>query len=248
MSFFSLDGKRAFVTGAGGGIGLAVAERFIAAGAEVVIADINDPSEAAKEIGATPVTLNVADEDGFEAALAVSGPLDIIVNNAGILGNEVPIADQTMENFDRVISVNLKSAHHCLKHGPKVLRDGASIINTSSYNAFIAIRETPHYAVSKAGMNALTRSGAVELGHRRIRVNSICPAYVRTAMAGGAEVFRKAKRVCPIQGAATTEDLLGLYHFLASDESRYITGQSIVIDGGWSAGISPAAWDHLTAE
>ena len=248
MSFFSLSGKRAFVTGAGGGIGHAVAERFAQAGAEVFIADINDPSEAAVKIGANPVKLDVGNEDAYADALETAGPLDIIVNNAGILGNEVSIAEQTIENFELLMKVNLQSVHHSLKHGPKVLRDGGSIINTSSYNSMIAIRETPHYAVTKAGMNALTRNGAVELGHRGIRVNSVCPAYVQTAMAGGDEVFRIAQRVCPLQRAATTEDLIGLYHFLAADESRYLTGQSIVIDGGWSAGLTPAAWDHLTAE
>jgi NAD(P)-dependent dehydrogenase (short-subunit alcohol dehydrogenase family) len=248
MSFFSLSGKRAFVTGAGGGIGLAVAARFAQAGAEVVIADINNPADAAAQIGAQAVTLDVGDEAAFAAAMRAAGPLDIVVNNAGILGNEVPIAEQTIENFNRMLRVNLQSVHHALKHGPTVLRDGGSIINTSSYNAMIAIRETPHYAVTKAGMNALTRNGAVELGHRGIRVNSVCPAYVQSAMAGGDEVFRIAQRVCPLRRAATTDDLVGLYHFLAADESRYLTGQSIVIDGGWSAGLTPAAWDQLTAE
>jgi NAD(P)-dependent dehydrogenase (short-subunit alcohol dehydrogenase family) len=248
MSFFSLSGKRAFVTGAGGGIGLAVAERFAQAGAEVVIADIRDPSDAAQRIKAGAVTLDVGNENAFASALEAAGPLDIIVNNAGILGAEVPIAEQSVENLDLMLKINLQSVHHALKHGQKVLRDSGSIINTSSYNAFIGIRETPHYAVTKAGMNALTRNGAVELGHRGIRVNAVCPAYVQSGMSGGDEVFRIAKRVCPLQRAATTDDLVGLYHFLAADESRYLTGQAIVIDGGWSAGLTPAAWEQLSAE
>ena len=248
MSFFSLSDKRAFVTGAGAGIGLAVATRFAQAGAKVVLADISDASEAAKAIGATAVRLDVSDEAAMKSAFEAAGPLDIIVNNAGILGNEVPISEQTIENFDKMLKVNLQSVHHSLQHGAAVMQDGGSIINTSSYNSMIAIRETPHYAVTKAGMNALTRNGAVELGSRGIRVNSVCPAYVQSGMAGGDEVFRVAKRVCPLERAATTEDLVGLYHFLASDEGRYVTGQSIVIDGGWSAGLTPAAWDALSAE
>ncbi|MEP2028212.1 MAG: SDR family oxidoreductase [Paracoccaceae bacterium] len=248
MTFFSLSGKRAFVTGAGGGIGLAVATRYVQAGAEVVLADITDASEAAEATGATAVMLDVGDEAAMKAAFEVAGPLDIIVNNAGILGIEVPIADQTIANLDKMLRVNLQSVHHALQHGAAVMRDGGSIINTSSYNSMIAIRETPHYAVTKAGMNALTRNGAVELGHRGIRVNSVCPAYVASGMSGGDEVFRVAKRVCPLERAATTDDLVGLYHFLASDEGRYMTGQSIVIDGGWSAGLTPAAWDALSAE
>jgi 3alpha(or 20beta)-hydroxysteroid dehydrogenase len=246
-----LAGKLAFVTGGASGIGRAVAARFVAAGATVVIADIRDPSDSADAIGAYPVTLDVGDEAAVATVLAGierdHGKLDILVNNAGILGREVPVAEQTMENFDLLLGVNLKSVHHGLRHAPRHMNDGGSIISTSSYNAFIALSDTPHYAVTKAGVNALTRNGAIDLGPRGIRVNAVCPGYVETALAGGDVVYRAAARACALGRAGKVEDLVGLYHFLAADESRYLTCQSIVIDGGWSAGVTPAAWEALSA-
>jgi NAD(P)-dependent dehydrogenase (short-subunit alcohol dehydrogenase family) len=251
---FSLQDKSAFVTGGAAGIGLAVARRFIDAGANVVIADLADGNAAASEIGATYLKLDVSDEQAvketIEQAVERNGKLDVLVNNAGITGKEnfYKIEDGTPENLSLIFKVNTFGVFYGLKHGPKLMNDGGSIISTSSLASTMGVSGNSQYSGTKAAVDQISRIAAIELGSRGIRVNTVCPTFVRTAM-GGSDVGKAlAESLTALGRLGEVEDLVGLYHFLASDESSYITGQIFNVDGGWSAGLSQQLMDQLTPE
>lgn len=251
---FSLQGKRAFITGGGGGIGMAVAKRFRAAGAEVCIADLADGSAAAQDIGARYLVLDVADEQAVKGALdeavATMGALDVLVNNAGIVADENfhEIARGTSDNLSRIFSVNAFGVFYGLKHGPARMVDGGSIINTSSLASTMGLPGNSQYSGTKAAVDQISRIAAIELGVRGIRVNAVCPAFIDTRM-GGSEVGRSLARSLTALGRiGEVDDLVGLYHFLAADESRYITGQCLNVDGGWTAGVSAQLMRELAGE
>lgn len=239
---FSLDGRRAVVTGGASGIGRAVAERFIAAGASVSVIDLNDPADVAKEMGASGYSANVADEASLGACLdrieAEHGKFDILVNNAGVGDIGFDFEDTPVELVDKVVAVNQKGVLWGLKHGPGHLRDGGSIINTSSLASSVSMLGTGVYSATKAAVEAMTRMAALELADRSIRANCVAPSYVSTALGNGEEGDVLVDAFVPLRRVATPAEIAGIFHFLAADESSYISGQSIVADGGWSAGPS----------
>jgi len=246
---FSLEGKCALVTGAASGIGLAVAKRFHAAGARVAGADLQ-PSAELQELGIRVLEFDVSDEGQVagvvrDASRALGG-LDILVNNAGVAGANARLQDHPLADIERTVGVNLFGVLWGLRHGPKELRDGGSIVNTASIAGLTASPLFGIYSMTKAGVISLTATAAHELGERGIRVNAVCPGTVITPMepADGEEA-QLAPLVTALGRAATVEDLAGVYHFLASDESRYVTGQTLAVDGGWSAGWSEKVWDAL---
>lgn len=241
---FDLKGKNAYITGASSGIGLAVAESFIARGARVVIADITDSAKVAGEIGATAVQCNVAVEDSVRdslqaASAALGNPLDIVVLNAGVgdVGPNLTEIDQAL--IEKVTQVNYWGVMYGLKHAPPVMRDGGSIISTSSMAAFISVPGSSVYSASKRAVTSLTEMAALELGKRNIRVNCICPGYTDTAMGSGEEGRLLCEAFTALGRAATVDDLSGVFLFLASDASRYMTGQALKVDGGWHCGPTP---------
>lgn len=239
---FSLEDKHAFITGASGGIGLAVARRFTEAGAKVAIADIVDGSDDAKDISAHFFSIDVSDEESVAEALgqAVSaiGKLDIVVNNAGV-GDVGPTFEETEQDLlERTTKINQFGVFYGLKHGPRHMSDGGSIINTSSLAAHINLPGNGVYSATKKAVVSMTEMAALELGPRAIRVNAVSPGYVNTAMGSGDEGRKLSEAFTALGRFATTDDLIGIYHFLASDESSYITGQTIKVDGGWSCGPS----------
>lgn len=241
---FSLEGKNAFITGGASGIGLAVAERFIQAGAKVVIADLSDGIEVASLIGATYLKLNVADEVEVKAALEkaveVNGKLDIVVHNAGITGrdNYVSIAEGNADHLREVFEVNMFGVFYGLKHAPALMNDGGSMIITSSLSAVMGVPGNGQYTATKAAIDQLGRISALELGQRAIRVNSVLPSYIRTKMGASNLGIHTASKVTALGRMGEVDELVGVYHFLAADESRYITGQQLNVDGGWTAGLS----------
>ena len=249
---FSLDGKNAFITGGASGIGFGVAKRFRDAGANVVIADMADATEAAVEIGASYIKLDVSDESAVKAtleqAVGIHGTLDILVNNAGILGNEnyYAISDGTPENLDLIFSVNTFGLFYGIKHGQQFLNNGGSIINTSSLASTMGVPGNSQYSGTKAAVDQISRIAAIELGSRGIRVNVVCPSFVRTAMGDGDKNVALAENLTALGRMGGVEDLVGLYHFLAADESSYISGQVFNVDGGWSAGLSEQLMERLT--
>jgi NAD(P)-dependent dehydrogenase (short-subunit alcohol dehydrogenase family) len=249
---FSLQGKKAFITGGASGIGRAVAEEFIARGAGVVIADIVDAMTVAEEIGAKAVVCNVAEEcsvaESLDAACELlGGPLDIVVLNAGV-GDVGPSIEETEQALlEKITSVNQWGVLYGLKHAPAHLNDGGSIISTSSMAAFINIPGTGVYSAAKRALCSMTEMAALELGSRGIRVNTICPGYVNTALGGTEEEQRMACVFTALQRCAEPrEDIAGVFVFLASDASRYMTGQSLKVDGGWHCGPTRELLEIIT--
>jgi len=246
---FSLQDKAAFITGAAGGIGFAVAQRFTEAGARVAIADIVDGSFAASEIGAHFLSIDVSDEASvaraIEEASTLVGRLDIVVNNAGV-GDVGPTLEETPEELvRRTTSINQWGVLYGLKHAPRHMNDVGSIINTSSLAAVVSIAGNGVYSAAKRAILSYTEISALELGHRGIRVNAVCPGYVDTALGSAEEGDALCEAFTPLGRKATTDDVVGLYHFLASDESSYITGQAINVDGGWSCGPTRALLERV---
>lgn len=240
---FSLEKKTAFVTGGASGIGLATARVFAAAGAQVVIADISDGTDAAKAFGGHFVTIDVSDEqsvsDALRQAQTLVGNLDIVVNNAGV-GDIGPSITETEQGLiDKVTRINHFGVLYGLKHAPAHMNNGGSIINTSSMASFINMPGSAVYSAGKRAVNSLSEMSALELGARGIRVNAICPGYVDTAMGSGEEGRKLCEAFTALGRAGSTEDLTGVFLFLASDASRYVSGESIRVDGGWHCGPTP---------
>ena len=239
---FDLQGKKAYITGGASGIGQAVAEEFIAHGAKVVIADISDATSVAEKIGAQAVYCNVSEESSVADSLATAcqlldGRLDIVVLNAGV-GDVGPSLEETEQALlQKTTSVNQWGVLYGLKHAPANMNDGGSIISTSSMAAFINMPGTGVYSATKRAICSMTEMAALELGSRGIRVNAVCPGYVNTALGDTENEQRVVRTFTALQRCAEPrEDIAGVFLFLASDASRYMTGQSLKVDGGWHCG------------
>jgi len=250
---FKLDGQSAIVTGAGRGLGRALALALAEAGADVALAG-RTPQTLAKVQGeieavgrrAICVPTDVASLDDLDRLVATTvealGGVDILVNNAGTT-HRAPAADFPETEWDRVMDVNVKSVFFlCQKVGKVMIEQGRGgrIINIASLISMIGMPSIPAYAASKAGVLLLTRSLAVEWAQHHIRVNAIGPGYFKTDLTAGLEDHPdrgpKIKMRIPMKRWGQPEDLKGAVVFLASDASRYITGQTIFVDGGWLAG------------
>jgi 3alpha(or 20beta)-hydroxysteroid dehydrogenase len=241
---FSLAGKVAVVTGGASGIGAATARRFAQADAKVVIGDIADAGPVAKETGGLAVRADVSREADvenlLESALREFGRLDVVVNNAGI-GAGGFLAALTEQELDATLSVNLKGVIWGIKHAAPRIADGGSIMSTASLAGLIGTPSYGAYVASKAGVIGITKTAALELAPRGIRVNCVCPGTIDTPMATGNEEdveYRLANLLHPLGRMGHAEEVAALFHFLASDDSAFITGQAIAIDGGMSAGPS----------
>ena len=250
-----LEGKTAFVTGGGGGIGTAICKRFAAEGAQVVAADLNpaldtDFNSAQAPDGVDFVAFDVTREDmvisTFEQLSERWDKLDILVNAAGIEIEET-IEHTTLEQWNRIFAINVTGTFLTAKYALPLLRQsaGASIINFGSYDGYIADPGLAAYCATKGAVHALTRAMACDHGPEGIRVNAICPGYVNTPMlksffgdSGDIESLKQAVRdVHPMRTYGEPEDIANLVNWLASDEARYASGQLWVIDGGLSAQV-----------
>jgi NAD(P)-dependent dehydrogenase (short-subunit alcohol dehydrogenase family) len=238
-----LEGKVAVVTGASSGIGKCTAQRYAQAGAKVVFADIQDSTQFAETSGGIFVKVDVTSEEQvkmlMETAVKQYGHLDIVVNNAGI-GVGAEITEITEEIFDRHIAVNTKGVLFGIKHAAAVMSDGGSIINTSSMAGLLGFPTYGAYAASKAAVIGLTRNAALELAPRGIRVNCICPGTIDTPInetETGEVELALTEYLTPLGRIAKPEEIAALFHYLASDESRFMTGVNLPFDGGISAGI-----------
>ncbi len=245
---FRLDGKRALVSGAGRGIGLAAAAALADAGAEVVLAARSrDEIEAgAAEIRAAggragTLVLDVSDVDGVAAAIAASGPFDVLVNNAG-MNRPQPFLDVSVANFDAIMGLNVRSAFfmaQAVARGMVAAGRGGSIINVSSQMGHVGAASRSVYCASKWAMEGMTKAMAVELGPHNVRVNTLCPTFIETPMTKPffADPAFKAAVVDKIKlgRVGQVEDLTGAIVFLASDAAALMTGSALVIDGGWTA-------------
>ena len=248
-----VKGKVAVVTGGAAGIGEATARVLAREGASVAIVDINSENgnRVADEIQANGDVanfwqMNVADEKAvektFDDVFKKYGQLHILVNNAGIPGYRKPPHETTIEEWDRVMNVNLKGAFYCTKYAaPYMIKSGGgSIINIASVYGIIGC-DTPVYDTSKGALRAMTKSDALVYAKSNIRVNSIHPGNIDTPLfrllveriGGGLEnTVRMLSAMCPLDRMGTPEEIANGVLFLASDESSYVTATELVIDGG----------------
>jgi 3alpha(or 20beta)-hydroxysteroid dehydrogenase len=236
-----LDGKVALVTGGARGQGAAEVRMFAAEGARVVAADVRvDIGEAlAAELGDAVVFVrhDVADEGSWEAAVGTAierfGGLDVLVNNAGI-GHTSTIAKHSLADYERVIAVNQTGVFLGIRSvvGPMKEGGGGSIVNTSSGAGLRATKYMIAYAASKYAVTGMTAAAALELARDKIRVNSIHPGVIDTPMLGDFADNEKVLRATPMRRMGTPEEIANVALFLASDESSYMTGAHVVVDGG----------------
>jgi meso-butanediol dehydrogenase / (S,S)-butanediol dehydrogenase / diacetyl reductase len=237
-----LAGKVALITGGGTGIGAATARRFAAEGASVVITGRRrEPLDAvAGDSGATAVPGNIADPDHVAEAVGTAverhGALDIVVNNAGIGGHD----------WQQVLDVNLTGARLvCEAALPHLIERRGAIVNVASVSAFVTHAGGAAYTVSKAGLVMLTKALALDYGPRGVRVNAVCPGWVRTEMGDESmdyvarkrgitrdQAYELTSRHVPLRREAVPEEIAAACLFLASDEASYVTGATLVVDGG----------------
>ncbi|MBN6732915.1 SDR family NAD(P)-dependent oxidoreductase [Burkholderia multivorans] len=243
-----LDGKVAFVTGAGGGIGAAICKQFIAEGARVLAGDIHlDLAEAAAEASGgaeqiVPLRLDVTDKESVCAGLARAaeafGKIDVLCNTAGgSTPHDARVTDAPEEEFWRAIKLDLFGTFLVCKYGIPYLQraGGGSVINFSSMVALMALTDRDCYTAAKGGVHALTRSMAPEYAHDRIRVNAIAPGLTLSErvrhLVDEREELRKLADQC-LLGPCEPVDMAHVAVYLASDESRHTTGQVIPVDSG----------------
>lgn len=244
-----LDGRVAIITGAARGMGAATARAFAREGATVTIADVLDQEgEAlASDLGgeARYVRLDVSSEASWQAlvsaVLARHGRIDALVNNAGVVGFG-PLIDAEAADFDRIFAVNVKGAFLGMKHVGRVMREAGrgAIVNISSVDGFRGVNSVGLYSASKWAVRGITKSAALEFGPHGVRVNSVHPGGVDTAMGNpqgqqGAERNWSYNRV-PLQRIGEPGEVAAASLFLCSDEASYIAGAELAVDGGWAAG------------
>ena len=240
-----LAGKVAIVTGGAQGIGLAIAEKIVACGGSVLIADMDETQAKAAASGLNvgkravgvrcDVTKAADHEAAVSAAIQAFGQLDILVNNAGITRDGY-ISRMTEEAFDAVIGVSLKGAWLGTKAVATLFREQKSgtIINISSLSGKVGNPGQTNYSAAKAGMVGLTKASAKEFGPSGVRVNAIMPGLIRSAMtlAMKPEIYEAKEKEVPLQRAGMPEEVAGVVIFLASSLSSYVTGAVIEVTGG----------------
>lgn len=259
MTGSRLAGKVALVTGASSGLGEAIAHGYAAEGAKVALCGRRSAEGEAVAAGiraaggaAAFFVCDVAEGAQVEglvaAAVARYGRLDIAVNNAGVGAAGAKLADIADEEFDRVLATNLRGVWLCMKHEIRQLlrqESGGSIINMGSVLGHVAISpksdySVAHYVAAKHAIEGLTRTGAADYGQHGIRVNTLAPGIVATAISDQlitdeAPLISRWRDRTPLKRLASVADVVGAAVFLASDEARYISGTSLVVDGGYLA-------------
>ncbi|MCU1401511.1 MAG: short-chain dehydrogenase [Acidimicrobiales bacterium] len=251
----ALMGKVAVITGGASGIGRATALRFLSEGAEVVVGDLNASSgasflEAASAVAGTDVVrfvhTDVGDETQIERLILTAmdefGGLDVVFNNAGVGGAFGPVSEIEAEDWDYTFAILTRAVFLGVKHAARIMQRhgrGGSIINTASVAAFSGGASPLAYSAAKAAVVNLTQGAAVELARHRIRVNAICPGLILTPLAAGRAPIDVAApqfdTMQPWPDHGVGDDIAKAALFLASDESRFMTGSAMVVDGGMHA-------------
>lgn len=246
---FSLTGKRALVTGATSGIGEGCAVALAEAGAHVTLVARSADALASQQAAfaahgwdATALPLDITDTAATEAAVDQHGPFDILVNSAG-LARHAPATDTTEPDYDAVTDLNVKAAYFLTRAVAKGLIAAGkpgSLINISSQMAHVGGIDRAVYCATKHALEGMTKSMAIEWAPHQIRVNTICPTFIRTPLAEQTLAIpeRRAwiESKIKLGRVGEVEDIMGATTFLASDAAALITGTSLLIDGGWTAG------------
>jgi meso-butanediol dehydrogenase/(S,S)-butanediol dehydrogenase/diacetyl reductase len=252
-----LDGKVALITGAGSGIGRATALLFVKEGAKVVVVDYvpeggEETVKMIREAGGEAIFIDadvskVADvERMIKTTVDKYGRIDILYNNAGIMGAYAFTADTPEEKWDTIVNINLKGVFLGSKYAIPVMlnQGGGVIINTASTAGMLGLPGLPAYCASKAGVIQLTKTIALEYADQNIRINCICPGGILTPMSRPPDAadavqppFRQPQ---PMRRFGEPEEVARAALYLASDDSSYVTGAALVVDGGWATGIPKA--------
>jgi NAD(P)-dependent dehydrogenase (short-subunit alcohol dehydrogenase family) len=245
---FRLDGRRALVTGAGRGIGVAAATALAEAGAHVDLVartrtEVTAVADALRERGhvAAGYALDVMDHEAVNAFVADNGPYPVLVNNAGA-NRPALLQDVTEEDYDAVSDLNVKAAIFMSKAvvaGLRKKKQAGSVINVGSQMGHVGGPKRTVYCATKHAIEGVTKALAWELGPENIRVNSVCPTFIKTDMTKGMmddpDFMEYIVRSIALQRPGTVEDLMGAFVFLASDASALVTGTALMVDGGWTA-------------
>jgi 2-keto-3-deoxy-L-fuconate dehydrogenase len=249
---FRLDARKALVTGAASGIGEAIAGALSRAGAAVVVADIDaDNGERVAEAcrahtaGARFIALNVADETNCAHVAAEIGPVDVLVNNAGI-GHVGTIEQTNGADLDRLYGVNVRGVFNVTKAfiGSMLARRAGAIVNMASIGGVLGIADRVAYCTTKFAVVGLTKSLAIDHATHGIRVNCVCPGRVETPFVTARlreypdpeAAYRQMSSTQAIGRMGRPEEIAAAVLYLASDEAAFVTGSALIIDGGWSAG------------
>ncbi|WP_342469643.1 3-oxoacyl-ACP reductase FabG [Ureibacillus sp. FSL K6-3587] len=241
-----LKGKVAIITGGANGIGKAATKRFLEEGAKVVVADIQKEAgeqlakqfrDQGHEVMFYPV--NVASKDEVETMVEkvkeIYGKIDVLINNAGIT-RDAMLVKMTEEQFNDVIDVNLKGVFHCTQAVAKVMieQGNGKIINTSSVSGIYGNIGQTNYAAAKAAIVGMTKTWAKELGKKGINVNAVAPGFTKTTMVEKMpeKILNYMESITSLKRLGEPDDIANAYLFLASDESNYITGHVLHVDGG----------------
>lgn len=240
-----LDGRRALVTGASSGIGQACAVALAEAGAHVICAarGIDRLNASVAEMvamgwSAEALALDMADLDALRGAIDAQQRLDIVVNSAG-MARHSPAMDTTPADFDAVLGLNLRAAYFLSAFAAAKMPDGGSIIHISSQMGHVGGIDRAVYCASKHGLEGMIKAMAVEWGPARVRINTICPTFIRTPLTTA--TFANPERVAWIREkiklgrVGEVEDIMGAVLYLASDTSALVTGTALKVDGGWTA-------------
>ena len=250
MTSAALQGKVAIVTGAGRGLGLAMATRFVAEGAQVVLADVMDAGPQARALGANAhfvrcdVSCDADVQHLVRQTVARCGRVDILVNNAGVEFAK-PIDTTTEAEWDQLMGVNLKGVFLCARAVIPLMRaqGGGVIVNVASELGLVGAAGVAAYCASKGGVVMLSKAMAIDHGPDGIRVNSLCPGPVDTALLQGvfdssadpAALRASFEKNTVLRRLGTPQDIANAAVFLASDQSAFMAGAELVVDGGWTA-------------
>jgi len=248
-----LANKNVIITGAGSGMGKAMAERFTAEGARVLVTDVSGAEKdvaAAIGGGAIGLHVDVSKEEDVQNMIATAekefGRIDVLVNNAGFGGGMAPLHEQSTENWDRVHNTNIRGVFFGMKYGviSMMKTGGGAIVNITSASGFVGWKKHSIYGAAKAGVNQLTKSAALDYAAHNIRINAIMPGTFWTGLVPASKQFSE-----PPPGAPTVpgipmnrwglpSEIANAALFLASDEASYITGVLLPVDGGYCIGFS----------